>query len=61
MMRYLNSTRPLPPRCKDAIEAEARFIRSMAYFYLVRLWKDVPLVVEASISDTSNLYPWENH
>ena len=41
---------------KDAIEAEARFIRSVAYFYLVRLWKDVPLVVEASISDTSNLY-----
>lgn len=41
---------------KDAIEAEARFIRSMAYFYLVRLWKDVPLVTEASISDTSNLY-----
>jgi len=41
---------------KDAIEAEARFIRSMAFFYLVRLWKDVPLVTEASISDTSNLY-----
>jgi len=31
---------------KDAIEAEARFIRSMAYFYLIRLWKDVPLVVD---------------
>jgi len=41
---------------KDAIEAESRFVRSMAYFYLVRLWKDVPLVLEASISDTSNLY-----
>jgi hypothetical protein len=41
---------------KDAIEGEARFIRSMAYFYLVRLWKDVPLVTEASISDTSNIY-----
>ncbi|MFH0756004.1 MAG: RagB/SusD family nutrient uptake outer membrane protein [Bacteroidota bacterium] len=44
------------PELKDAIEAEARFIRSVAYFYLVRLWKDVPLVLEASISDTSNLY-----
>lgn len=41
---------------KDAIEAEARFIRSVAFFYLVRLWKDVPLVTEASISDTSNLF-----
>ena len=43
-------------KMKDGIEAEALFIRSMAYFYLVRLWKDVPLVTEASISDTSNLY-----
>lgn len=41
---------------KDAYEAEALFIRSMAYFYLIRLWKDVPLVLEASISDTSNLF-----
>ena len=40
----------------DAVEAEALFIRSMAYFYLVRLWKDVPLVTNASISDTSDLY-----
>ena len=43
-------------KMKDGIEAEALFIRSMAYFYLVRLWKDVPLVLEPSISDTSNLY-----
>ncbi len=40
----------------DAVDAEALFIRSLAYFYLVRLWKDVPLVTEASISDTTNLY-----
>lgn len=40
----------------DAVDAEALFIRSLAYFYLVRLWKDVPLVLEASISDTTNLY-----
>jgi hypothetical protein len=41
---------------KDAIEAEALFIRSLSYFYLVRLWKDVPLVLDASVSDTTNLY-----
>lgn len=41
---------------KDAIEAEAIFIRSVAYFYMVRIWKDVPLVINASISDTSDLY-----
>ena len=40
----------------DAIEAEALFIRSLSYFYLVRLWKDVPLVLDASVSDTTNLY-----
>ncbi len=40
----------------DAVDAEALFIRSLAYFYLIRLWKDVPLVLEASISDTTNLY-----
>jgi starch-binding outer membrane protein, SusD/RagB family len=40
----------------DGVDAEALFIRSLAYFYLVRLWKDVPLVIEPSISDTTNLY-----
>jgi len=40
----------------DGVDAEALFIRAYAYFYLVRLWKDVPLVLEASISDTTNLY-----
>jgi hypothetical protein len=40
----------------DGVDAEALFIRSYAYFYLLRLWKDVPLVLEPSISDTSNLY-----
>jgi starch-binding outer membrane protein, SusD/RagB family len=40
----------------DGVDAEALFIRSLSFFYLVRLWKDVPLVLEASISDTTNLY-----
>jgi starch-binding outer membrane protein, SusD/RagB family len=40
----------------DGVDAEALYIRSLAYFYLVRLWKDVPLVLEPSISDTTNLY-----
>jgi len=40
----------------DGVDAEALFIRSLAYFYLVRLWKDVPLVLDASISDTTDLY-----
>jgi starch-binding outer membrane protein, SusD/RagB family len=40
----------------DGVDAEALFIRSLSYFYLIRLWKDVPLVLEASISDTTNIY-----
>lgn len=43
-------------KIKDGVEAEALFLRSLSYFYLVRVWKDVPLVLEPSISDTTNLY-----
>lgn len=44
------------PRMEAAFEAEALFIRALSYFYLVRIWKEVPLVTEASISDQGNLY-----
>jgi starch-binding outer membrane protein, SusD/RagB family len=44
------------PKMKDGVEAEALFIRSLSYFYMVRVWKDVPLVIQPSISDTANLY-----
>jgi starch-binding outer membrane protein, SusD/RagB family len=40
----------------NGVDAEALFIRSLAYFYLVRLWKDVPLVLNPSLSDTTDLY-----
>ena len=36
--------------------AEALFIRSLTYFYLVRLYKDIPLQLSASSSDTVNFY-----
>lgn len=35
-------------------EAEALTIRALCYFYLVRAFRDVPLVLEPSISDTQN-------
>ena len=41
---------------KEGIEAEVVFIRSLSYFYLVRIWKDVPLVLEPMISDTVNIF-----
>lgn len=37
---------------QKAYEAEALFIRSKAYFDLVRVWKEVPLVLQASNADT---------
>jgi len=41
---------------KEAIESEALFLRSLSYFYLVRLWKEVPLVLNPMISDTVNVF-----
>jgi starch-binding outer membrane protein, SusD/RagB family len=36
--------------------AEAYFIRSLTYFYLVRIYKDVPLILEPSESDNVNFF-----
>lgn len=36
--------------------SEAIYLRSLSYFYLVRVFKDVPLVLEPSESDDSNFY-----
>jgi len=36
--------------------SEAIFLRSLAYFYLVRLWNDVPLVLSPTDSDNANLF-----
>jgi hypothetical protein len=44
-------------KMKNGIDAEALFLRSFCYFYLVRIWKNVPLVTNPSISDTCNIYP----
>ncbi|MDA3890618.1 MAG: RagB/SusD family nutrient uptake outer membrane protein [Salinivirgaceae bacterium] len=40
----------------DGIKSEMLFLRSLTYFYLVRTWKEVPLVLQATISDTVNFY-----
>jgi starch-binding outer membrane protein, SusD/RagB family len=39
-------------KTEKAYEAEALFIRAKCYFDLVRIWKDVPLVLSASSTDT---------
>lgn len=44
-------------KMKNGMDAEALFIRSLCYFDLVRNWKNVPLVLNASVSDTCDVYP----
>lgn len=46
----------LTDKVLSSIESEMLFIRSMCYFYLVRLWKDVPLVLTPTVSDTVDFY-----
>jgi hypothetical protein len=52
----LDKDKTFTERLKQSIDAEAIFLRSLSYFYLVRLWKDVPLVLNPSISDTVDLF-----
>ncbi len=37
--------------------SEAYFLRSLSYFYLVRIFKDVPYVVEPTETDDADVYP----
>ncbi|MFN2396321.1 MAG: RagB/SusD family nutrient uptake outer membrane protein [Bacteroidales bacterium] len=39
-----------------SLMAEAYFIRSLSYFYLVRLFRDVPLVIEPTETDDAEIY-----
>lgn len=41
---------------KQGFDSEALFLRSLAYFYLVRVFKDVPFVTEPTTSDNVKLY-----
>ncbi|HUX57339.1 MAG TPA: RagB/SusD family nutrient uptake outer membrane protein [Bacteroidales bacterium] len=41
----------------EAFMSEAIFLRSLAYFYLVRIFKDVPYVLEPSDNDNVNFFP----
>ncbi len=40
----------------QGLVSEAYFLRSLAYFYLVRIYKDVPLVLEPTETDDSDFY-----
>jgi hypothetical protein len=40
----------------EGYKSEATFLRSLAYFYLVRLYKDVPLVLNSSRTDDQDFF-----
>ncbi len=42
---------------KNKVLGEARFLRAWAYFYAVRLWGDVPLVLEPQNASSTDFYP----
>jgi starch-binding outer membrane protein, SusD/RagB family len=41
----------------DGFLSEAYFLRSLSYFYLVRIFRDVPYVTEPTETDATNVYP----
>ena len=42
---------------KNRVLGEARFLRAWAYFYAVRLWGDVPLILEPQTATSENFSP----
>lgn len=48
---------PMDETRKNQILGEARFLRAWAYFYLVRLYGDVPLITAPQSATSENFYP----
>lgn len=48
---------PMDEVRKNQILGEARFLRAWAYFYLVRLYGDVPLITAPQSATSENFYP----
>lgn len=48
---------PMDEAQKSKILGEARFLRAWAYFYAVRLWGDVPLVLTPQTATSEDFFP----
>nr|WP_215222828.1 RagB/SusD family nutrient uptake outer membrane protein [Echinicola shivajiensis] len=48
---------PMDEAQKTKILGEARFFRAWAYFYAVRLWGDVPLILMPQTANSENFFP----
>lgn len=48
---------PMNEEQKNRILGEARFLRAWAYFYAVRLWGDVPLILTPQTATSEDFFP----
>ncbi|HZH65988.1 MAG TPA: RagB/SusD family nutrient uptake outer membrane protein [Flavisolibacter sp.] len=48
---------PMDEAMRKRILGEAYFLRAWSYFYLVRLWGDVPLIVTSQTTSSPDFYP----
>lgn len=67
VINYCNNIIELAPRVMEidqtftefqmvSYQSEAIFLRSLAYFYLVRIWKDVPYTTQPTIDDNIDFF-----
>ncbi len=57
VLEKVPSITPMEEAQKTRILGEARFMRAWAYFYAVRLWGDVPLVLTPQSASSENFFP----
>lgn len=51
MLEGLNNSEKITPSLNTQLEGEARFVRAFAYFYLVNLYGDVPLILTTNYKE----------
>lgn len=55
ILEKLSASNAISQSMKAQLTAESKFMRSLVYFYLVNMFGDVPLVLEADADKTANL------
>lgn len=48
---------PMDETARKKVLGEARFLRAMAYFYAVRMWGDVPLILKSQTPQSADFSP----
>lgn len=55
IIRNVPNSKMLTPEQKDAYIAEAKFMRALVYFHLVRAWAGVPIYTEENMTQTTGV------